>query len=287
MTTSFMKELQLSTSPVSTADIQAVSDGLLATYSSKSVVNLESSTFGNLLSNVALIVRRMLVQGSYEPTDTEPCTFDVNVVKWLSLRERLVASPVTVNTDILPLVTLLDTLNRDVFSKVESTLEDLNRTLSGLINRPGDMMSISGSQGLNIPTKSLASPSDVKRINTAITDRSVSIKIGRIYNSVSEIKTVSALLHRINLDYARLELGDIVKLHERTVELIQALVSDSKGLSTSTSAKQLLSAMTGVAVTLEALATSLAILDKLTLLSNTVVASTNEAHRITIEDQKA
>lgn len=287
MTSSFLKELQLDTSPVTIADIQAVAGDLIKTYDTKSVISLESSTFSNLLSNTALIIRRMFIQGSYEPTDTEVCTFDVNVVKWLSLRERLVASPVIVNMDLLPLVALLDTLNRDVFSKVEGTLEGLNKTLSGLINRPEDMMSITGSQGLNVPVKNLVSSSDMNKIKTSITDRSVSIKIGRLYNSTTEIKTISAHLHRINLEYARLELSDILKLHDRTVELIEALVSDSKGLSTGTSAKQLLSTMTGVAVTLEALSASLIVLDKLTLLSNAVVTSANEAYKITIADQQA
>lgn len=287
MTNTLLEELQEEVSPVTIDDIQTVSNAIYKDYESKSEVNLENSTFGNLVSNTLLIAKRFLFTGSYEPNDLVKVEFDSNVVNWLQLRERLIKSPIVLNTNIVDLVDLLGTLNRDVFSNLETTLKEFNKTLSTLINKPEMLTSISGNTGLMVDKKLLVDGVQLGKVKSSIKDQPVTIKIGRIFNSMSEIKMLSGKLHSVNYDYARVELDNILSLHERTVELVQTLVKDTQGNASGNSAKYLVSTMTGLAMTSEALGVIVLLLDKLTLVVNECITSVNEAHRITIEENKA
>ena len=287
MSSTLLEELQEEVSPVTIDEIQTVSDAIYKDYASKSEVNLENSTFGNLVSNTLLIAKRFLFSGSYEPDDLTKIEFDSNVVNWLQLRERLIKSPITLNTNIVDLLDLLGTLNRDVFFNLETTLKEFNKTLSTLINKPEMLTSISGNTGLMVDKKYLVDGVQLGKVKSSIKDQPVSIKIGRVFNSISEIKMVSGKLHTVNYDYARIELDNVIALHERTVELVQTLVKDTHGNASGNSAKYLVSTMTGLAMTLEALGVIVLLLDKVTLVVNECIKSANEAHRITIEENKA
>ena len=287
MTSTFLEDLQEEVSPVTVEDIQEVSANLIKGYEEQSEVSLESSIFTNFISNARHLIRRTLVTGSYEPESVVPVTFDPNVVKWLLLRERLVKAPVTLNTNPTELVELLSVLYRDVFFNLEDTLSSFNKTLAMLVNKPETLTSISGNTGLIVDKTKLVSLVSFNKIKGSLVDRPVSVKIGRLFNNVTEIKTLATKLQSVNLDFSRIELKDILAKHERTVELIETLVKDAGGLSSGSSAKNMIVTMTGLAVTLETLSIAITVLDKVTLLINEVVRSTNEAHQITIEENKA
>lgn len=287
MTTSLLNELQDETCPVTLQNLQIISKGLSHTYAQATEVNLENSTFGQMVSNTLLIAKRAFVFGSYEPDDLITPQFDAKVVNWLQFRERLLKSPVILQVNLATLLELLSVMHRDVFSELESTLKGLNKSLSSLLNKPTELNSISGNQSIVLDKKHMIDSSTLDKLKGSIKDQPVNVKVGRIFNSVSEIRTLAGSLHTLNYDYARIELKDILDLHNRTVELLQTLVEDSKGQSSGNTAKNLVNTIIGLATTLEALGASVTLLDKLTILMNEAITSANEAQQITLSENKA